>query len=735
MNINEQDGNILMSLMVALGISLGLVQMSVSTQRSKELHDRTRLQELAKNSNLSSLELVEALIRSKKLSFIDPTTGAVLDRKRGKIFYDRKGAIEGEGYGHAVSTYTFQTDEKKKKDEFDVLTAPAINMAKNQKLAKALDPPPGVPDHLFSPLQALAPLSQPVAFDFVLAPGADAGKILKAMKGVTNVPSPKQAGGKKVKVGVLHAHGKVIDLGFDPENMPPITSYPPPNIIKGVDHGGHIYFNLVDSELSNAQGQFTFNKNARDEQGNVVSMLCHETGLPVGRQTNARQTTLGCANDNLLKKAGTNDGKNVIDPPKGEVVTQTTIDYLTGELAKNELFVHVTTRSYYYLMEKGKKLPTLKEARDKSIIHIPLVDFQIPCVVDDGDPRCMNADDKEDEKPKDKCEPGDPICCDPATDSSCKEEKLICPEDVCCPTNPNYDKAQCEKEEPCTGTCCKDSPNYDPDQCDDPGEVPVKCSDYLDKAEYYKKCGEWEKWRLVAVKRPWLAPNQCEFVIKYYERTESCPDPNPVVLCEDDCVPDPNDPGGGLKCNKICTTYQCSFVGAHTSGGTYCRLQGCFSLDTPLVLADGTTRTYATLKATDKMWNPVTKQAMGIREIRIGAEEAATYKVGYGDSELHVSEWHPFPVREVDGREVVKPAKLLGAFDKILGDDGDFHPISKYEVIEPDPSMLVYNVALDTDSDNPRDHYILANGIITGDLWMQNYLKEYGSAMPVFLFE
>jgi hypothetical protein len=131
----------------------------------------------------------------------------------------------------------------------------------------------------------------------------------------------------------------------------------------------------------------------------------------------------------------------------------------------------------------------------------------------------------------------------------------------------------------------------------------------------------------------------------------------------------------------------------------------------------------------------VTKQAMGIREIRIGAEEAPTYKVGYGEQELHVSEWHPFPVREVDGREVVKPAKLLGAFDEILGDDGDFHPISKMEMVAADPSMLVYNVALDTDSDNPRDHYILANGIITGDLWMQNYLKEYGSAMPVFLFE
>lgn len=249
-----------------------------------------------------------------------------------------------------------------------------------------------------------------------------------------------------------------------------------------------------------------------------------------------------------------------------------------------------------------------------------------------------------------------------------------------------------------------------------------------------KKCGRWEAY--------WQVTDPfCNKYVKYFDRTESCA---PEPTCQEVCIPkscsDDSDGTGAHStsddCNDAadCIKYCCSFVGRSPKGGTYCRLHGCFSLDTPITLADGSTRTFETLTDKDLLLNPVTAKPMGIREIRMSREPYyPTYEIGFGSQSVHVSQNHPFPVLMTGGQEVIKAARELTMADRILGADGRYHPLNILERRRPESEMFVYNVVLDTDSTDPRDHMILADGIITGDLWLQQSKENRHGPVPAVI--
>ncbi|MCX6127813.1 MAG: hypothetical protein NTX25_01965 [Proteobacteria bacterium] len=59
----------------------------------------------------------------------------------------------------------------------------------------------------------------------------------------------------------------------------------------------------------------------------------------------------------------------------------------------------------------------------------------------------------------------------------------------------------------------------------------------------------------------------------------------------------------------------------------------------------------------------------------------------------------------------------------VLSQDGSYEAISNIEEKHYENAPTVWNLELDTDT-NSDNHYVLANGIVTGDLFLQNLLRK-----------
>jgi hypothetical protein len=86
---------------------------------------------------------------------------------------------------------------------------------------------------------------------------------------------------------------------------------------------------------------------------------------------------------------------------------------------------------------------------------------------------------------------------------------------------------------------------------------------------------------------------------------------------------------------------------------------------------------------------------------------------------VQVSQKHPFPTR--DG---FKPASDLVEGDEVLNPDGSYDQIQKIESLPIDPSQQVVNIQVDTESENFEDHMVVADGVVTGDLFVQRKLAR-----------
>ena len=157
---------------------------------------------------------------------------------------------------------------------------------------------------------------------------------------------------------------------------------------------------------------------------------------------------------------------------------------------------------------------------------------------------------------------------------------------------------------------------------------------------------------------------------------------------------------------------------------------GCFAPGTKIAMADGNTLAVEDLKAGDQIFNPVTKQAQEVRDTRMGYESEPLIAIGYGSKIVKVTQNHPFVMAH--GRTV--QARSLRVGDAILGQDGKFHGIEHRQELSQEPFQWVYNLTLKADSGAIDDHVLLADGMVTGDHFLQTQLEgqifaESGSAV------
>ena len=151
------------------------------------------------------------------------------------------------------------------------------------------------------------------------------------------------------------------------------------------------------------------------------------------------------------------------------------------------------------------------------------------------------------------------------------------------------------------------------------------------------------------------------------------------------------------------------------------RVEGCFAPETKILLADGTERAIEDISAGDMVLNPNTGQAMRVRSLLESYEDKPLVEVVYGGRALRVTSQHPM----VTQRGVIPALSLLSS-DSVQTSDGNLHAVEQVNILPLEPKQRVINLELDTDSQTFSDRYIVAEGMVTGDLRVQTLLAEKG---------
>lgn len=142
---------------------------------------------------------------------------------------------------------------------------------------------------------------------------------------------------------------------------------------------------------------------------------------------------------------------------------------------------------------------------------------------------------------------------------------------------------------------------------------------------------------------------------------------------------------------------------------------GCFDELTLIRMADGTDRLVTQLKKGEYVYNPVTKKPSKIVKLTIGPELKPLINVKVGERMVRVTDTHPFMTR----RGWVQ-AKSLKTSDEILSGKDIYLPVRS--VMLGETGRTVANLALEGPADQYELHYVLADGVVTGDLVIQNML-------------
>lgn len=153
-------------------------------------------------------------------------------------------------------------------------------------------------------------------------------------------------------------------------------------------------------------------------------------------------------------------------------------------------------------------------------------------------------------------------------------------------------------------------------------------------------------------------------------------------------------------------------------------LRGCFDPATMIRMADGRVRKIDDIKQGDLVFNPVTRQSMPVVRVTKGPEAGhGLYEIGFGTGRgaksVKVTSKHPFMTENG-----LRMAAQLQKGDRILTARGTFRKIDVVNALAPKAGQMVVNIALGSESFAATDHMVLADGIVTGDLQLQERLEN-----------
>lgn len=159
-----------------------------------------------------------------------------------------------------------------------------------------------------------------------------------------------------------------------------------------------------------------------------------------------------------------------------------------------------------------------------------------------------------------------------------------------------------------------------------------------------------------------------------------------------------------------------------------CRPIGCFDGEVPIAMADGSLRPAKEIQKGDRLLNPVTGRGQAVKRVSIGPErEKPMFDITVAGRTVRVSSQHPFPVAE-QGRTTLRSAEDLRAGDLVRLSDGSHRKIGSIVMLPVNVNQVVYNFELEAPTTRDEDHMLLANGIVTGDLFLQ---EKFEIGVPI----
>jgi len=157
---------------------------------------------------------------------------------------------------------------------------------------------------------------------------------------------------------------------------------------------------------------------------------------------------------------------------------------------------------------------------------------------------------------------------------------------------------------------------------------------------------------------------------------------------------------------------ECFTVGLQVNA----RLTGCFLEGTLIRLANNSLKPIEHLDHSDRVWNPFRKEGLLIKRKVFGLEKDPLIRIHAGNSKLVVTENHP-----MISRTGVVAAKTLRVGDQLFSEKG-WQEISHLDSMKTDRN--VWNLELSVAGHSVKDHSVAANGIVTGDLLIQERLER-----------
>lgn len=146
---------------------------------------------------------------------------------------------------------------------------------------------------------------------------------------------------------------------------------------------------------------------------------------------------------------------------------------------------------------------------------------------------------------------------------------------------------------------------------------------------------------------------------------------------------------------------------------------GCFTANTPILMADGSEKLITQLQTGDYVLNPHYRMGIRVRKVVKGPEPKPLFEVVLGEQRIHVTEDHPF-LTEHGWTQ----ARTLRKGDKLFG-EGKGKTVKEVRKLPYQKPVDVWNFELE--SEDPMAHIVIANGIPTGDLVTQQELKKKAS--------
>jgi hypothetical protein len=151
---------------------------------------------------------------------------------------------------------------------------------------------------------------------------------------------------------------------------------------------------------------------------------------------------------------------------------------------------------------------------------------------------------------------------------------------------------------------------------------------------------------------------------------------------------------------------------------------GCFVTGTRLAMADGSTKAIEDVKAGDLVENPLNGQAVPVRYMRAGPEVGKLYVITTESGSVTVTAGHAM----VTASGIRRADQLTKG--ELITTRAGVEPVLSL-IMRESHGETVYNLAVGaTASDDARAHAVLANGVVTGDLTLQERLENRLAADP-----